>query len=357
MQLNFSACDKEKRMKQGKTTILIIYTGGTIGMVNDPHSGTLIPVDFNNLAGQVPELRKFGYNIRPVSFDPVTDSSNIDPGMWLKMAEKIESNYEDFDGCVILHGTDTMAWSASALSFILENLDKPVIFTGSQLPVGVLRTDGKENLITAIEIAAARENGRPVVPEVCICFDSKLMRGNRTTKLSADHFNAFASPNFPPLADVGLHIKYHPDIILKPASTGKLSVHKKLDTNVAILKIFPGIGKFLVESILNTKGLRGLVIETFGSGNAPTYQWFIDLISRFIDKGGIVLNVTQCQSGSVEMGMYETSRAMLAAGVISGRDITTEAAVTRMMYLLGRYNDRNEVIDKLNSSIAGEITF
>jgi L-asparaginase len=347
----------DKMMKQGKTTILIIYTGGTIGMVNDPHTGTLIPVDFNNLAGQVPELRKFGYNIRPVSFDPVTDSSNIDPGMWLKMAEKIEANYEYFDGCVILHGTDTMAWSASALSFILENLDKPVIFTGSQLPVGVLRTDGKENLITAIEIAAAKENGMPVVPEVCIYFDSKLMRGNRTTKLSADHFNAFTSPNFPPLADVGLHIKYYRDIILKPASKGKLFGNKQMDTNVAILKIFPGIGKNLVESILNTKGLKGLVIETFGSGNAPTYPWFLDLISRFIEKGGIVLNVTQCQSGSVEMGLYETSRAMLSAGVISGRDITTEAAVTRMMYLLGRYNDRNEVIDKLNGSIAGEITF
>jgi L-asparaginase len=357
MHLNFSACERDNMMKQGKTTILIIYTGGTIGMANDPRTGTLIPVDFNNLAGQVPELRKFGYNIRPVSFDPVTDSSNIDPGMWLKMAEKIEDNYENFDGCVILHGTDTMAWSASALSFILENLDKPVIFTGSQLPVGVLRTDGKENLITAIEIAASKENGLPVVPEVCIYFDSKLMRGNRTTKLSSDHFNAFSSPNFPPLADVGLHIKYYRNYILKPASSGSLSVNKMLDTNVAILKIFPGIGKNLVESILNTKGLRGLVIETFGSGNAPTYPWLIEEISRFINNGGIVLNVTQCQSGSVEMGMYETSRALLASGVISGRDLTTEAAVTKMMYLLGHCSDRNEVISKLNGSMAGEITF
>lgn len=324
-------------------------------MVHDPESGSLIPIDFRHITDHVPELRKLGYDIHSVSFDPVQDSSNIDQEVWVRMAEIIENSYNDFDGFVILHGTDTMAYSASALSFILENLSKPVIFTGSQLPIGLLRTDGRENLITAIEIAAAMENDRPEVPEVCIYFDNKLTRGNRTTKLSAEHFDAFDSPNYLPLAEVGLHLKYNREHIRYPQKKN-LIVHKKFDNNVAILKLFPGLNSKLVKSILETDGLRGLIIETFGSGNAPTYSWFLDDLKRFIDNGGIILNVTQCHGGSVEMGLYETSRQMLSAGVISGRDLTSEASVTKLMYLLGRYDSRETIVEYLRRSLAGEIS-
>jgi L-asparaginase len=337
-------------------SILIIYTGGTIGMVHDPDTGSLIPIDFHHISDHVPELKKFGCKLHSISFDPVKDSSNIDPGIWVKMAEIIEHGYDDFDGFVILHGTDTMAYSASALSFMLENLSKPVIFTGSQLPIGLLRTDGKENLITAIEIASAYENGVPSVPEVCIFFDNRLTRGNRTTKMSAEHFDAFDSPNYPLLAEVGLHLKYFSNLIHTPLKDLELVVHKAFDTNVAILKLFPGINRKLVQSIINTDGLRGLIIETFGSGNAPTYQWFLDDLKQFIDKGGIILNVTQCHGGSVEMGLYETSRQMLAAGVVGGRDITSEASITKLMYLLGRYSSKEMVVESLNKSLSGEIS-
>jgi L-asparaginase len=337
-------------------SILIIYTGGTIGMVHDPLSGSLVPIDFRHLTDHVPELRNFGYELHSISFDPVNDSSNIDPGVWVKMAEIIEKGYDEFDGFVILHGTDTMAYSASALSFMLENLGKPVILTGSQLPIGMLRTDGRENLITAIEFAAARENGLPAVPEVCIFFDNKLTRGNRTTKMSAEHFDAFNSPNYHPLAEVGLHLKYYNNLINYPAKEQKLIVHKGFDTNVAILKLFPGINRKLLNSVTKTDGLRGLIIETFGAGNAPTYQWFIDDLKQYIDEGGIILNVTQCHGGSVEMGLYETSRLMLAAGVVSGKDITSEASVTKLMHLLGRYSSKEQVVQSLNRSLAGEIS-
>lgn len=324
-------------------------------MVQNPVSKSLVPIDFHHISDHVPELRKFGFNLRSVSFDPVRDSSNIDPGMWVKMAETIEENYNEFDGFVVLHGTDTMAYSASALSFMFANLAKPVIFTGSQLPIGLLRTDGRENLITAIEIAATKLNDVPEVPEVCIYFDNKLTRGNRTTKFSAEHLNAFNSPNYPPLADVGLHIKFNTSLINNHIAKKKLQVYKKFDTNVAIMKLFPGINRNLVSAILRTKGLRGLIIETFGSGNAPTYKWFIDELKYFIDNGGIIFNVTQCHGGSVEMGLYETSRQMLAAGVISGTDITSEASVTKLMHLLGRFSSREKVIPMLKKSLAGEI--
>jgi len=326
-------------------------------MVHDPETGSLVPIDFRYISEHVPDLKKFGYDIRSVSFDPVKDSSNIDPAVWIKMVEIIEENYNEFDGFVILHGTDTMAYSASALSFMLENLTKPIIFTGSQLPIGLLRTDGKENLITAIEIAAANDNGVPSVPEVCIYFDNKLSRGNRTTKLSAEHFDAFSSPNYEYLAEVGLHIKYNTSHIKPAQRNQKLVVNKVFNANVAILKLFPGITRNLVHAIVNTKGLKGLIIETFGSGNAPTYDWFLDELLSFINKGGIILNVTQCHGGSVEMGLYETSRQMLAAGVVSGKDITSEASVTKLMYLLGRYTSREDVITGLNRSLAGEISF
>ena len=341
---------------KSEISILIIYTGGTIGMVQDPEYGSLVPIDFRHITDHVPELRKFGYNLHSVSFDPVQDSSNIDPYVWTKMAEIIEEGYSHFDGFVILHGTDTMAYSASALSFMLENLRKPVIFTGSQLPIGLLRTDGRDNLITAIEIAAAMGNYMPAVPEVCIYFDNKLTRGNRTTKMSAEHFDAFSSPNYPPLAEVGLHLKYFNHLIRHNPDDSILTIHKSFDTNVAILKLFPGINQRLVKAIINTEGLRGLIVETFGSGNAPTYQWFLDDLTDFIGTGGIILNVTQCHGGSVEMGLYETSRQMLAAGVVSGKDITSEASVTKLMHLLGRYDSREKVVESLKISLAGEIS-
>jgi L-asparaginase len=272
------------------------------------------------------------------------------------MAETIEENYNKFDGFVILHGTDTMAYSASALSFMLENLEKPVIFTGSQLPIGVLRTDGKENLISAIEIAAARDGGTPMVPEVCIYFDDKLMRGNRTTKISAEHFDAFSSPNFPPLAEAGLHIKFNHDQIRYPVIRRDLAVHRNMCTDVAVLKLFPGINRKLVRAIVKTPDLKAIILETFGAGNAPTYRWFIDELSEFIINGGIILNVTQCHGGMVEMGLYETSRELLNSGVISGRDMTSEASVTKLMYLLGQYDSKEKVMFYLNRSLAGEIT-
>jgi L-asparaginase len=340
-----------------ETSLLIIYTGGTIGMVHDPETGSLVPIDFRYISDHVPELRKFGFQLHSVSFDPLIDSSNIDPAVWVRMASIIEERYDEFDGFVVLHGTDTMAYSASALSFMLENLNKPVIFTGSQLPIGLLRTDGKENLITAIEIAAAKENGKPAVPEVCIYFDNKLSRGNRTTKMSAEHFDAFSSPNYPYLAEVGLHIRYNRNDITTPHKGSRLVVNKIFNTNVAILKLFPGITRNLVQSVINTKDLKGLIIETFGSGNAPTYDWFVEELLRYIKKGGIILNVTQCHGGSVEMGLYETSRQMLSAGVVSGKDLTSEASVTKLMYLLGKYTSREEVIKGLIRSLAGEISF
>jgi L-asparaginase len=351
----YSTSDLNMKKKEN-ISILIIYTGGTIGMIHDPKTRALIPIDFKHITNHVPELKKFGFNLQSLTFEPVKDSSNIDPGVWKKMAATIEENYNKYDGFVVLHGTDTMAYSASAMSFMLENLAKPVVFTGSQLPIGLLRTDGRENLITAIEIAAAKEKGAPLVPEVCIYFDNELTRGNRTTKFSAEHFDAFNSPNYPPLAEVGLHLKYNVNHIRYPETKSRLIVHRKFDNNVAILKLFPGINRNLVQAVINTRGLKGLIIETFGSGNAPTYKWFIDDLKKFIKKGGIIFNVTQCHGGSVEMGLYETSRELLAAGVVGGKDITSEASVTKLMHLLGSCKSGEEVVKCLGRSLAGEIS-
>ncbi|OQX79491.1 MAG: L-asparaginase 1 [Bacteroidetes bacterium 4484_276] len=336
-------------------SILIIYTGGTIGMVKDPDSGILKPFNFDNIYLQIPALKLLDYKIENYCFEPVIDSSDMDPHHWGEITKIIEVNYEKHDGFVVLHGSDTMAYTASALSFMLENLNKPVILTGSQLPLGMIRTDGRENFITAIEIAAAQEDDTPIIPEVAIYFENQLMRGNRTIKYNAEHFEAFRSPNYPALAEVGVYIKYNHSLIRKP-NFKKLKVHTKLDSNIAVLKLFPGISKSLVESVLQTDGLRAIVLETYGSGNAPTKKWFIDALKKRIDQGLIVLNATQCQGGPVEMNKYQTGVTLQDIGVIGGIDITTEAATAKLMYLLGIYNTPEQVKQKLSQSLRGEIT-
>jgi len=342
-------------MTSDQINILIIYTGGTIGMVRDKQTGALHPVNGIELYEHIPILGKLDYGIEFYSFDPLLDSSDMNPGHWVELVSVIEKNYEKYDGFVVLHGSDTMAYTASALSFMLENLNKPVIFTGSQLPIGMIRTDGRENFLNSVEIAASMEDETPVVPEVAICFDNKLFRGNRTSKFNAENFSAFLSGKYPVLAEVGVHIKYYHDRILKP-NFKKLKVYKSLDENIAILKLFPGITEKAVHSILNTGGLKAVILETFGAGNAPTAPWFLDQLRQAIEKEIILFNVTQCKGGTVEMGKYETSAHLEKIGVIGGYDITTESAVTKLMFLLGSDLSREEIIRYLQTSLRGEMT-
>ncbi len=335
--------------------ILIIYTGGTIGMIMDSETGVLYPFDFGNFYDRIPEIKKFNYKIDSISFDPIIDSSDMEPGIWARLANIIEENYESYDGFVILHGSDTMAYTASALSFMLENLSKPVILTGSQLPIGMIRTDGKENLITSIEIAAAKKNGRSVVSEVCIYFEYQLYRGNRTHKYNAEHFEAFRSVNYPVLAHAGVEIKYNTPALHKPIDQ-EFRIFTDMDANIAGLKLFPGIQKEYIRAVLNTEGLKGLVLETFGSGNATTKKWFLKEIEEAISKGLIILNVSQCQGGGVKTGQYEAGAGLLKAGVLNGFDITFEAAITKLMYLLGNNYSQAKIKKYLQTSLRGEMT-
>jgi len=339
-----------------KVSILLIYTGGTIGMIKDYPSGTLKAFDFNKLVSNIPELSQLECKIESISFKKAIDSSNMDPSHWVSIATIIEKHYDRYDGFVVLQGSDTMSYSSSALSYMLENLSKPVIFTGSQLPIGDLRTDAKENLITSIQIAALQENNQAVIQEVCLYFEYKLYRANRTTKINAEHFEAFTSLNFPALAESGVHLKINHNYLLKNQKSKKLTVHKMMDTNVAIFKLFPGFSRELLRAILNTPNLKALVFETYGAGNAPTDDWLLSDLKEAIKKGLHIVNVTQCSGGSVIMGRYSTSEELKKLQLIDGGDITSEAAITKLMYLLGSGVSHKSFRTIFETSLRGELT-
>ncbi len=335
--------------------ILLIYTGGTIGMIKDPETGTLRSFDFENLLVRIPELKLLECAIKTYSFETPIDSSNMEPDYWIKIAEVIEKSYDAFDGFVILHGSDTMSYTASALSFMLEHLAKPVIFTGSQLPIGDLRTDAKENLITSIQIASLQHYNKPVIKEVGLYFEYKLYRANRSTKINAEHFEAFASLNYPDLVESGVHLKVNNEYLLKPNTRRNLIVHKNLDSNIALVKLFPGVSRLVLESVFNTEGLKGVILETYGAGNCSTKDWFLELLKETINKGIPIINVTQCSGGSVLMGQYETSEKLKRIGLISGKDITTEAALCKLMYLLGQNISPNLLKTIYETALRGEM--
>ncbi|MGB5203890.1 asparaginase [Eudoraea sp.] len=339
-----------------KVSILLIYTGGTIGMIKDYASGTLRAFDFNKLVSNIPELSQLECKIESISFKKPIDSSNMDPSHWVSIATIIEKHYDRYDGFVVLQGSDTMSYSSSALSYMLENLSKPVIFTGSQLPIGDLRTDAKENLITSIQIAALQENNQAVIQEVCLYFEYKLYRANRTTKINAEHFEAFTSLNFPALVESGVHLKINHNYLLKNQKSKKLTVHKMMDTNVAIFKLFPGFSRELLRAILNTPNLKALVFETYGAGNAPTDDWLLSDLKEAIKKGLHIVNVTQCSGGSVIMGRYSTSEELKKLQLIDGGDITSEAAITKLMYLLGSGVSHKSFRTIFETSLRGELT-
>lgn len=341
-----------------RASVLLIYTGGTIGMKEDAGTGALKPFDFSGIMEEVPELRKFAVTVDSYTFTPLIDSSDVEPSLWQALAKLIYESYDRYDGFVILHGTDTMAYSASALSFMLDHLSKPVIFTGSQLPIGRPRTDGKENLISAVEIAAATDgDGHALVPEVCICFNSQLLRGNRSVKVNATGFDAFSSPNYPPLATAGISIKYNTGLIHHPSEPGRpLEIHTTLDTRVSVLKVHPGITEQAVRDILLGTGTRAVIIETYGSGNAISKAWFLSIIREAVKMGKILVNITQCLSGDVDMDIYATGRALKDAGVISGHDATTESALGKLFFLMGGHPDNHEVKALLEKNLKGEIS-
>lgn len=333
--------------------IFIIYTGGTIGMVQD-ESGTFVPFDFELIKRNLPDLSRLDYQLTVHSFNPIIDSSNMTPAIWIEMAQIIKENYHSYDGFVILHGSDTMAFSASILSFLLEGLQKPVIFSGSQLPIGEIRTDARENMMTALEIASAKHNGKSIVQEVCILFDNKLFRGNRSFKYNSAKFEAFRSPNYPVLAEAGIHLNYNFDALMNN-SDKEFICHNQVDNRVAVLKLYPGINSNTIKSVLDSD-VRSIVMETFGSGNTTTDKWFLDLLENAIQQGKNILNISQCKVGSVELGRYETSQGLKSIGVLNGYDMTFEAAVTKLMYLQGELTDQQAVAYWIEKDLRGELT-